>query len=316
MPGGGVTHPPALPAPLYQGAANTWECDEGGHLNVRFQIERAMAGLALLSAALDMRSANGGAVLLPLELHARFLKEARPGAGLIMHGGVIEIDEHEAIVCLDMRHADGAPASTFRFRVAHVEPRVLKTFPWSTRAREAAKRLTCALPDHAKPRSIDLSQAPGEVSLARAIALGAARIGAHAVTPDQCDAFGRLRAEHVFGRVSDSIPTMLAQWRREIADAASTVAPVEPAGAVVEARIVFRRWPRAGDLIEVRSGVSEVAEKTNRFIHWLLDPVSGAAWASLEAVALTFDIATRKAIAPSAAARKTMAARAIPEMRV
>ena len=40
------THPAPLPAPLYQGSVNTWECDEGGHLNVRFHLERAMAGLA------------------------------------------------------------------------------------------------------------------------------------------------------------------------------------------------------------------------------------------------------------------------------
>jgi acyl-CoA thioester hydrolase len=80
---------------------------------------------------------------------------------------------------------------------------------------------------------------------------------------------------------------------------------------VVEARLVFRRFPRAGDLIEIYSGVAEVGEKTLRLAHWLVDPESGAAWASMEAVALTFDTATRKAITPSAEARARLSKRAI-----
>jgi acyl-CoA thioester hydrolase len=39
-------------------------------------------------------------------------------------------------------------------------------------------------------------------------------------------------------------------------------------------------------------------------VHWIVDPESGGAWASMEAVALTFDTNTRKAIAPSAEARE------------
>ena len=49
-----MTYPPRLPAPLYQGSVNTWECDDGGHLNVRFHLERAMIGLAHMADALDM----------------------------------------------------------------------------------------------------------------------------------------------------------------------------------------------------------------------------------------------------------------------
>jgi acyl-CoA thioester hydrolase len=309
----GVNRPALLPAPLYQGSANTWECDDGGHLNVRFHLERAMIGLAHLAHALEMPRAfttAAGATLAPLEAHMRFLKEARPGAPLVMHGGVVSLDACEATLCLDMRHADGAPSSCFTLRAAHADTRGFRPFPWSERTRAAAKRIAAPLPAHAKPRSIDLSRAPADAGRVRAIKLGAARIGAAMVSTDQCDAFGRLRGEHFVGRVSDSVPNLLAQWREEAA-AAGAGANVEPAGAVVEARLVFRRWPRPGDLIEVFSGVAEVGEKTLRLVHWLCDPESGAAWASMEAVALTFDTATRKAIAPSAEARARMAKRVI-----
>jgi acyl-CoA thioester hydrolase len=294
-----MSHPAPLPAPLYQGSVNTWECDDGGHLNVRFHLERALIGLAHMAHALEMPrafTARAGSTLRVREAHIRFLKEARPGAPLIMHGGVAKMEDSHATLCLDMRHGDGAPASCFTFKVAHVDTRGFRPFPWSARSREAAKRLHVALPPHAKPRSVDLSVAPSdEVSQARAIELGATRIGGTMVTPDQCDAFGRLRGEQFFGRVSDSVPNLLAQWRREAA--ASNGGGGAAAGAVVEARFVYRRFPRPGELIEVYSGVVEVGEKTMRLRHWLVDPESGGAWASMEAVALTFDTTTRKAIA-------------------
>lgn len=307
-----MSHPAPLPAPLYQGSVNTWECDDGGHLNVRFHLERAMIGLAHMARALDIPrafTAHAGSTLVPLEAHIRFLKEARPGAPLVMHGGVVKLGEEDATLCLDMRHADGAPASCFTLKVAHADTRGFRPFPWSARTRAAAKAVACALPVHGRPRSIDLSRAPGEATRDRAAAIGAARIGATMASPDQCDAFGRLRGEHFVGRVSDSVPNLLAQWRQQ--SAATGEAKVEPAGAVVEARLVFRSFPRPGDLIEVYSGVAEVGDKTLRLVHWLIDPESGAAWASMEAVALTFDIATRKTIAPSATMRDAMRKRAV-----
>ena len=306
-----MSHPAPLPAPLYQGSVNTWECDDGGHLNVRFHLERAMTGLAHMAAALQLPRAftsAAGSTLAPIEAHMRFLKEARPGAPLSMHGGVAKLGQSDATLCLDMRHADGAPSSCFTFRVAHVDTRGFRAFPWSARTREAAKRLHVTPPAHAKPRSIDMMQAPAAASRQRAIDLGAARIGGTMVTPDQCDAFGRLRGEHFVGRISDSVPNLLAPWRQ----AAASETGASPAGAVVEARVVFRRFPRAGDLIEIYSGIAEVGEKTLRLAHWIVDPESGAAWASMEAVALTFDTVTRKALAPSAEARARVAKLVVP----
>lgn len=312
----GVSHPPSLPAPLYQGSVNAWECDDGGHLNVRFHLERAMVGLAHMARVLEMPRAftpSAGATLVPLEAHIRFLKEALPGAPLSMHGGVVEMGESDARLCLDMRHADGAPASVFTLRVAHADTRSFKAFPWSARSRQAGERLACALPAHAAPRSLDLAREPSRASAALARELGAVRIGATMVTPDQCDAFGRLRGDHLFGRVSDSVPNFLVQWRRDLADAmAASGAQVQPAGAVVEARLIFRAWPRAGDLIEVHTGIAEIGDKTLRLVHWVCDPEQGGAWASLEVIALTFDALTRKTISPPPEARTRMQARVLP----
>src|SRR5262245_31151972 len=106
-----------LPALLYKGSANAWECDEMGHLNVRFHVERAMMGLAALAQQIGMpraSQAQAGATLQPLDLHIRFLKEARPGAPLQMRGGVLEIGESDALFYAELRHLDGSVSSTFR----------------------------------------------------------------------------------------------------------------------------------------------------------------------------------------------------------
>ena len=99
----------------------------------------------------------------------------------------------------------------------------------------------------------------------------------------------------------------MAGWRQE-AGAANNA---EAAGAVVEARLAFRRFPSAGDLIEVMTGVADVGEKTFRLVHWLCDPEGGGVWASMEAVALTFDTKTRKAIQGTPEQRARMQARVI-----
>ena len=57
---------------------------------------------------------------------------------------------------------------------------------------------------------------------------------------------------------------MLMHWRQ----AAASETGASPAGAVVEARLVFRRFPRAGDLIEVYSGIAEVGDKTLTGFSW------------------------------------------------
>ena len=314
MPTSSVNYPAPLPAPLYQGSVNQWECDDGGHLNIRFHFERAFVGLAHMARALEVPRAfseSAGSTLIAHEIHARFIKEARPGAPLVMHGGVVELGESDATLCLDMRHHDGAPGTAFTVKVRHVETRGLRSFPWSSRTKAAAKRLKCKLPEHATPRSIDTAQPAADASLQNAIALGAKRIGGAIVYPDQCDALGRLRGEHFPGRISDSVPNLLAPWRQAAAGDG-----VQPAGAVVEARLVMRKFPRAGELIEVHSGIAEIGEKTLRIVHWILDPETGAAWASMEAVALTFDVNTRKALTPSPEARERVAQLVVPGLRV
>ena len=66
-------------------------------------------------------------------------------------------------------------------------------------------------------------------------------------------------------------------------------------GAALEYRFAFRRTARCGDLVWARSGLRGLGNKTQHFCHWILDPDSGHAWASAEAIAVGLDLETRRA---------------------
>ena len=299
---------------VWRGAPNTWECDEMGHMNVRFYVAKMMEGLAWLATELGMPDAfapGGVATLLPADQHIRFLAEARPGAPLFMRAGIVELGEADAIVFQELIHSGtGKPAATYRTRVIHVEARSGRPFAFSRRSKDLAEGLACSVPKHGQPRSIDLDIPPMVANRAVAEELGVSPIGRGVVDGAHCDAFGRMKPEFFIGRVSDSVPNLLAAWREKVAREASPSdgEQREAGAAVLEYRLAYRRWPKAGDRIEVRSGVVRVEEKTHALSHWLVDPDGGPAWCTSEAVAVTFDLKTRKTIAASPEQRQELEA--------
>lgn len=290
---------------LYRGLANTWECDEMGHMNVRFYVNRQMEGLQIFSHAIGLPQLfkpYSASTLLPVDQHIRYMKEIHAGKPIYMVGGILEVGEDEAVIYQELRHTvSDEPAASFRTRVRHVEAKTLKGFPWSEATLERFERLRVYdPPEKTAPRSIDPSAPPlpdSEISSKIAGELGVRVIGRCAVPLQHCDIHGRMYPEFFIGRISDSVPNLLGPWRDEVTRSASTEdAPKRTGGAVLEFRMVFRRWPRAGDLIEVRSGLGEVKPKIHSLVHWLLDPATGKPWVTAQAYAVTFDLNTRKVI--------------------
>jgi acyl-CoA thioester hydrolase len=93
------------------------------------------------------------------------------------------------------------------------------------------------------------------------------------------------------GIVSDSIPNLLGQTRGDDRSKNSKVG-----GAALEYRFHYRRYPRAGDVLTLRSGLKEVGPKTYTWCHWLFDLEKGDCVGTAEAVAIALDLETRKAI--------------------
>lgn len=281
---------------VWRGSVATWECDSMGHLNVGFYMAKAMEALIGLAAELGMPHAfapRAGATLIVREQHIRFLREAQVGARLHIDAGVLEMGEDDADVLLLMRHHDGELAASFRMRVAHATTGDGRPFPWPQRARARAAAMAIEVPEKAAPRSVPLAPVEVAASLPRALDLGLKRIGLGAFQAGDCDSFGRMRTEVVMARISDSVAHLMAGLLADLAEQGG-----RRLGAVIlEYRLIYLDWPRAGDRYELRSGFVGAQPRLRRMMHWFLDPASGRPWASAEAVAAVFDVEARKTVA-------------------
>jgi acyl-CoA thioester hydrolase len=302
---------------VWRGGVNAWETDENAHMNVRFYITRAGEGLVGLAAALGMPGAfmpAAAASLMIREHHIRFLREARSGALLHMRAGVLSLSETEAEVLQVLFHsASGEPSASFVTHLSHVTAHDGRPFPWPRQVRERAAGLSVALPKYAAPRGLTLGPFESRASLERAEALGLRRIALGAVSPRDCDVFGRLRADQVIGRISDGIPQLVAETRSIIASHAESQ-PKRVGGAVLEYRLAYLDWPRAGNRMSVHSGLAAIDATAQRIVHWVLDPETGRPWATSMAVAATLDLDARKIVPASPAAIETLSALAISDL--
>ena len=73
---------------VWRGIANAWECDELGHLNVRFYLAKLDEALGVFCEDIGMYEAyapGASAIVKPRTMTVRFLAEARPGAPLEIH---------------------------------------------------------------------------------------------------------------------------------------------------------------------------------------------------------------------------------------
>jgi acyl-CoA thioester hydrolase len=280
---------------VWRGSVATWECDSMGHLNVGFYMAKAMEALIGLAAELGMPHAfapHADATLIVREHHVRFLREAQVGARLHIDAGVLEMGEDDARVLLMMRHHDGELAASFQMRVAHATSREGRTFPWPAWARARAEAITIDAPEKAQPRSVSLAPVEVAASLPRAQDLGLKRIGLGAFRTVDCDAFGRMRTELVMAKISDSVAHLMGGLLADLGSGGRRLGAV-----VLEYRLLYLDWPRAGGRYELRSGFVGAEPRLRRMTHWFLDPATGRPWVSAEAVAAVFDLETRKTVA-------------------
>ncbi|MBP9233864.1 MAG: acyl-ACP thioesterase [Hyphomonadaceae bacterium] len=284
---------------VYRGSINTWECDEMGHMNVRFYVAKMMEGLAEFAHIVGLEYAfrsSGPSTLRPRDQHIRFIREVRAGEPFTMSACVLEVSDSSVLLYQQTNHMNGQPSASYRTWVDHIDVSTGFAFPWSDETRDRLAALMGEAPTACAPRSINLSVKPqATVALADADAAGAPVIGRGVVLPNQCDLAGAMLPEFFLGRVSDSIGHLLRPWRAQLAKQAEARGEtVRMGGAVLEYRLVYRRWPRAGDRFVIRTGRGFQKEKTHSFVHWIMNPDTGEPWCTTEAVAVALNLETRK----------------------
>ena len=275
-------------------SVQTWECDQMGHMNVQFYVEKADEGLAALAAALGLSARaqrSNFAALTPREHHIRFHRELRPGAPFVVKGGVIDTKPEGLIAYEEMQNAaNGAIAATFVTRAEWCEVETRGGLPLPVSAIAKAAPLTITLPPHGAPRGLDMAPQRPAPNLKEAEDLGMVSTFRGTVLREHCDATGYLTMRHYMGRVSDGIPNLIAQTRGEDRSTSRI------GGAALEYRFIYRMPAREGDLLVLKSGLKSITGKTYTWCHWLFDGESGENIATAEAIAISMDLVERKAI--------------------
>ena len=300
---------------VVRSSVQTWQADQMGHMNVQFYLDHATQGLAALGVHLGLGprfAAGEQARLAARDHHVRFLREQRPGAPFTIRAGVLDVTDFGLRVYEEMWNTvSGEVAATFAADVELVDEDSREVKPLPAKAKAAAKNLIVDLPAHGAPRGLALYEPRPAPTLAEAEKMGLVFTWQGEVQAAQCDAQGFLSARHFMGIVSDGIPNLLGLVRGDDRSKNSRVG-----GAALEYRFHYHRYPRAGDVVTLRSGLKEVSPKTYIWGHWLFDLETGKCVATAEAVAIALDLETRKAIPIPDEMRAQLEAHVVPGLGV
>jgi acyl-CoA thioester hydrolase len=288
---------------FWRGSAEAWECDEMGHMNVRYWVTRSLDCIVTLAELIGCGGAfalGATATLIPVRQHIKFMREARAGAPLFARGGITSVSESELTFYCEIVHSfTGEIGATFITTLAHADAKTARVFPFPARVKMLSEALLVEIPAHAQPRSIGLDHAIPSLTPNDALVAGYSSLGLAGVRPVDVDPFNRLFGEGMIGRVSNAMPNLLGQWREEATAEMTEIDGIaRTAGAaVLEYRLDYLSWPQMGDQTAVYSGLIEVGEKTIKLRHLVLDPLTGASWCVCEALAVTLDLQARKIVA-------------------
>ena len=297
---------------VLRSGVNTWECDQMGHLNVRHYFGRANHGLVTLALHLGVSPSymrSEGLVFRVRDQHVRFMRELRPGMSYTVYGGVVSASKQRLHVYEEMRLVhEPVIAASMLSEVSLVEIATGNERPFSDALLVRAHELTTAIPKESAPRGIE--RVTPRVPPLRDEALQRGLTGAYLgpVLPEDCDADGVMSAAAFMARISDGMGHFFEALR------GSRLAGV--GGAALEYRYVFHERPRLGDVIEVRSALTALGRKTTHICHWIFNVETGRCAATSEAVAVSFDLTTRKSIEISPEARAAMEQRIVPDLSV
>ncbi len=297
---------------VYRGSPNTWECDEMGHMNVRFYLARFNESLGIFAHKTKMAHAfraNSPSTISPKDIHLRFVKECLAGKPIYIEAGVLDVQDTSALVYFKMSHLNGDVAATCQMWLHHRDNHTMKTFAWSPRTRAAFEDIRHTGEIEFGPRSIDFSITPDRPpTMADVTEIEPRLIGCGLVPPQHCDVYGFMNPEHIIGRISDSVPNLL-----DSAGETMSRGPSEGGNAgtaALEYRVIVDDLPEAGDTFNLYSGVVGAMGKVIAIRHWLMNPTTGTAFARIQATVVQFDLETRKAVAPDAKGIETLKASA------
>jgi acyl-CoA thioester hydrolase len=278
-----------------RGAVNTWECDEIGHMNVQFYIARASDAAFFLRHELGLTPGTirrTGRTMIALEEHFRFHHELLAGDMFTMRTRLIEMREKTLVVLHELWNAATDELSATIVAVSgSFDMETRRLVPWSEENATRGQALLGALPDYAEARSVTRERRLADLTLADTGAEHFIESYRGAVSPQHCDDFGHMNTQFYISRYSDGSGHL---WQGLGLDKQRLIA--ERRGSVVlEQRLNYLREVLSGDILIVKSALTEVAAKTIRICHFMFNAETGLLAATSEVTAILLDLDARRA---------------------
>jgi acyl-CoA thioester hydrolase len=278
-----------------RGAVNAWHCNQWGHMNVQFYLAKASDAQAHLAAHMGLVPSllrAQGLALRPLADRVVFRRELRAGDIYLVRGGIRAMGEDGTLaIASRMINADNdveAAALETRLRLVDAAGRPA---PWPVDVREAAQALAGDLPGIEPPAPMAVaSLVPHDAGSLLLTCRGA-------VEAWECDSDGVAPPHAHIARFNDAITHLFRAMKvdRRALQASGI------GSAALDYDITYHRPLRAGQAIDVRSGVLAVGEKVIHVVHHIVDANEATPLTTIAVAALFFDLKTRKSIAMPAA---------------
>ncbi|WP_298918138.1 acyl-ACP thioesterase [uncultured Algimonas sp.] len=298
----------------WAGDCSAWECDELGHLNMSFYLdkfEQARMGLFVRLGLTHAFRPDAHSTVRSRDIHIKYLSEARPGSPLRIESALIALHDETAEVGHVMYHRDGRMAASLREIVEHVYVPDDRTFAWPSRLRGRADAHTDQMPAPARARNLSLDWDLPVPTAPELEAFGAPDIGGGIFLDRDTMPAGHVPFSQLFRRITTTLGWFDKGWP-EFAD------PDYMAGGgsavVLEIRVHMPTLLRAGDLYHLRPAVVSADSYTRTIMHNVLNTVTGQCVAAGYASGALFDLNARKLTKASPAQVDTLMDAALPSL--
>ncbi len=272
----------------YLGTVDAWECDNMGHMNVRFYIARFGQATGQFANAIGLapgRQRGERLALAALESRILFQREAHAGDVLRMRTGLRDLSSKTALMCHQLLNIEsGVVAASSETTVALFDLAARKVRPWAGDLRSSLERLRDPCVEIPEPRDLETKPIP------MTPVAGMFETNRSAVNSWEIDHLGHMSAEFYITRFSDAANHLLSR----LGVSAGQLRDRNWGMAALDYRLRFLRELSAGDSIVVRSAMHDVGRKVYRFFHHLCDVDTGEVVTTLEVAGLFFDKSTRK----------------------
>ena len=282
-----------LPYLIQRSAVNKWECDENGHLNVRYFFAKTQQGLAHLLAELGLTPAVLAAKNVKPKFvtqHIRLHREILQGVPLTLRGALIAHNDTELVLYSEIRHTQDETLFASVTTTLQIVDANTGT-PQSVDISAAISRIE--VPEQGQIRSLHPESKPS-LSIADARDVGYAETARGIAMSEECDRTDEMENFQYAGHIADAIPNFMStiQSVEELALRSAG----ELGGAVVEIRVDYYAPLAPGKRFVILSGLRSFTAKTMRISHLFFDLDSNRLVLHSQGIAVALDLKARRAV--------------------